>query len=128
MRTDARVFAFKFIFADLFDTNEDGEEQINVLKEEHILNDKDMSFSQSIIEAYKANKETIQNDVKNALKGYELERVFKVDLALIYTAVAEYKHISTPKPIVVNEVLEIAKKYSTDKSSGFINGVLAKVN
>ena len=128
MRTDARVFAFKFIFTDLFDANEDGEEQINVLKEEHILNDKDMSFSQSIIEAYKANKETIQNDVKNALKGYELERVFKVDLALIYTAVAEYRHISTPKPIVVNEVLEIAKKYSTDKSSGFINGVLAKVN
>ena len=112
----------------MFDANEDGEEQINVLKEEHILNDKDMSFSQSIIEAYKANKETIQNDVKNALKGYELERVFKVDLALIYTAVAEYRHISTPKPIVVNEVLEIAKKYSTDKRSGFINGVLAKVN
>ena len=39
----------------------------------------------------------------------------------------EIEYIKTPKPVVVSEIVEIAKKFSTEKSSKFINGVLAKV-
>ena len=128
MRTDSRIFAFKFVFGEIFNQNMDGEEQMNILQEEQALNDNDLSFSHEIINAYNQNKDTIKADVENALDGYQLDRVFKADLALIYTAVAEFRHVGTPKPVVVSEILNISKKYSTDKSSGFINGVLAKVN
>lgn len=128
MRTDSRVFAFKYIFADLFKSSLDGEENLSILQEDNPLNDKDLTFSQEIINSYNQNKQEIQSLVEKALQGYQIERVFKADLALIYTAVAEYKFMQTPKPIVVNETLEISKKYSTEKSSSFINGVIAKVD
>ena len=76
MRTDSRIFAFKFVFGEIFNQNMDGEEQINILQEEQALNDKDLSFSHEIINAYNQNKDTIKADVENALEGYQLDRVF----------------------------------------------------
>ena len=128
MRTDSRVYAFKYVFADLFKANLDKDEDLNILNEEQPLNDKDLVFAKEIIGVYNQNKQEIQNLVEAALQGYQIDRVFKADLALIYVAIAEYKFMETPKPIVANEILEISKKYSTEKSSGFINGVIAKVN
>ena len=65
--------------------------------------------------------------VKENTIGYELERIYKVDLAILVLAVFEIKYSETPRNIVINEAVELAKKYSTDKSYSFINGVLAKV-
>ena len=59
--------------------------------------------------------------------GYSLDRVYKVDLALIYLAVSEIKYLDTPHQIVINEVVNLAKQFSTEKSSRFINGVLSAI-
>ena len=53
------------------------------------------------------------------------ERVYKVDLALIYLALKEIDYFDTPKKVVINEIIELAKNYSTEKSASFINGFLA---
>ena len=74
-----------------------------------------------------SNKTVLEAELKTVLENYELGRIYKVDLALIYLGMTEIKYIKTPKPVVINEVLEIAKKFSTENSSKFINGVLAKI-
>lgn len=59
-------------------------------------------------------------------KSFTLDRMFKVDLALLLVALYEIKYMpEIPNAVSINEVLNLAKVYSTDKSSGFINGVLA---
>ena len=59
-------------------------------------------------------------------KGYSIGRVFKVDLALLLVAVHEIKYENDIPPAVsINEALNLAKRYSTEKSASFINGVLA---
>lgn len=59
-------------------------------------------------------------------KGYSIGRVFKVDLVLLLVAVYEIKYEKDIPPAVsINEALNLAKRYSTEKSAGFINGVLA---
>lgn len=59
-------------------------------------------------------------------KGYSIGRVFKVDLALLLVAVYEIKYEKDIPPAVsINEALNLAKRYSTEKSASFINGVLA---
>ena len=59
-------------------------------------------------------------------KGYSIGRVFKVDLALLLVAVYEIKYENDIPPAVsINEALNLAKRYSTEKSASFINGVLA---
>ena len=60
-------------------------------------------------------------------KGYEYDRIYKIDLALLLLACYEIKFTGTPPAVVVNEVVEIAKIYSDVKSHAFINGILASV-
>ncbi len=126
MRTDAREFAFKMIFETLF---KDGDESLsfNAISENKTLNEQDLKFYQELFDAYKNNTNEVESIIKEQCEGYELDRVYKVDLALLFLAVSEIKYLKTPPSIVINEVLNLSKKYSTDKSGSFINGILAKV-
>lgn len=124
MRSEARVVAFKVIFSSLF---EDNNETKNAIMLESGLNANDTDFATTLIEAFETNKIAIENTIKNIVVGYEFDRIYNVDLALISLAVAEIQYVNTPKAVVINEVLEIAKKFSTENSQKFINGVLAKV-
>lgn len=119
MRRDAREMAFKIIFEGFFNENPYNE---NLLSE---LKDKDAEFTKQILESYQKNREEIENNVKNTLRKYKLERVYKIDLALVYEAITEIEYIKTPAPVAINEVLEIAKIYSTEDSPKFLNGILA---
>lgn len=124
MRAESRIFAFKMIFSTLFQTDlEDAKE--NFAKD---CTGVDTTFVESVLDAFTKNKASLETQLKGVLENYEIDRIYKVDLALIYLAMTEIYYIKTPKPVVVNEVVEIAKKFSTEKSSKFINGVLAKIN
>ena len=125
MRTESRVFAFKIIFSTLFESDAEEaklnfEENLNFSK-----NDKD--FANSILAEFTNNKLALEEELTTFLENYELDRIYKVDLALIYLGMTEIKYIKTPKPVVINEVVEIAKKYSTENSSKFVHGILAKI-
>jgi len=119
MRRDSREMAFKIIFESLFNTQPFNEDLFSELKE------KDLPFCIEILKAYETNKDEIENDIKSCLKKYNLERVYKIDLALAYEAVCEIKYLKTPTAVAINEVIELAKVYSTEKSPKFLNGLLS---
>ncbi|MBP3389816.1 MAG: transcription antitermination factor NusB [Clostridia bacterium] len=125
MRAESRVFAFKIIFSTLFDS--DAEEAKLNFEENLDFSDKDKQFADSILAEFISNKTALEEELKNVLENYELDRIYKVDLALIYLGMTEIKYIKTPKPVVINEVVEIAKKFSTENSSKFVHGILAKI-
>ena len=127
MRTLARKIAFQTIFADLF-ASDNYETVLNQLLDEEKLDAKGTEFAKQILLAYKDNKAQIVAEVESKVEGYELQRVYRVDLALIYLGITEIKFIGTPKAVVINEILEIAKTFSSEKSVSFINGILAKLN
>lgn len=127
MRTLARKIAFQTIFADLF-ASDNYETVLNQLLDEEKLDAKGTEFAKQILLAYKDNKAQIVAEVESKVEGYELQRVYRVDLALIYLGITEIKFIGTPKAVVINEILEIAKTFSSEKSVSFINGVFAKLN
>ena len=124
MRTQAREIAFKLIFERLFVKENytfDEEFFADIKKEEN------KEFAKSLVLNFEQHRQEIEKVVESKLIGYSLDRVYKVDLALIYLAVAEINYIKTPHKIVINEVVEIAKQFSTEKSSKFINGVLSAI-
>lgn len=126
MRRDARVVAFQLIFEKLFSK----QPELNTYDEEFMSSLKkteDIAFAKQILNSYLENSEKIQQLVENSLISYETARVYKTDLALLYSAVAEIQFIKTPPQIVINETLEIAKSFSTEKSVKFLNGVLASI-
>ena len=133
MRKIAREIAFMMIYEGMFNKETDVELSFNDFStEKEIIGDNkldldDETFSKQLVCLYDANKEKIETMIKNNLFGYEPERVYKIDMALLCLAVAEIYYYKTPSNIVINEIIEIAKKYSTDKSSKFINGILGAI-
>ena len=69
--------------------------------------------------------EVLSNEIAQKANGFSLERIFKVDLAIMMVAVFEMKYYNIPSAVAINEAVDIAKKYSTEKSANFVNGVLA---
>lgn len=123
MRRDARIKAFTLVFEKLFSQCDDFDsEMIDELKKAE-----DRDFARNIVDKFEENKNTLQMLVEKSLKDYEIDRVYKVDLAIIYTALSEIVYLKTPTKVAINEALEIAKVYSTEKSSKFIHGVLSAI-
>ena len=124
-RKKSREFAFRLVFEKFFHTpNDDCLDEM----EDIVLDDEDKSFVNKLLDGVNENYDDIISIVKANIEGYELERIFKVDLAILVLAIYEIKFLKeTPEKVIINEAVELSKKYSTDKSYSFINGVLAKV-
>ncbi len=117
-RTEARELAFKYIYAKFFNSNDD----VNL----DGANLEELDFTKKILEFFAAHFEDINSKISSNLKGYTIDRLNKIDLAIITLAIIELDYMpETPKQVVINEAVELAKKYSTDKSPKFINGFLA---
>ena len=71
---------------------------------------------------------TIDALLSEATSGWKLNRMGKVELSLLRLAVFEMKcDEEIPEKVAINEAVELAKKFGGDASSGFVNGVLAKL-
>ena len=64
---------------------------------------------------------------KNLKQDWKIERISKVTLAILKLAIYEILYTETPFKVVINEVVELAKKYGDDASPNFINGILASI-
>ena len=72
--------------------------------------------------------EEIDTFINEVSEGWKTGRMGKVDLTILRLAVYEMKYEEdVPVKVAINEAVELAKKYGTDDSSAFVNGVLAKL-
>ncbi len=80
-----------------------------------------------ILKYYSENKDKVDEIIKANLKGWTIERLSKPTLSVLRLAVSELNATKTGTSIVINEAVEIAKKYATPKEAAFVNGVLGSV-
>ena len=86
------------------------------------------NYAIKIAETFQQNHEEIDEIIKNCSSGWDFDRLVKMDKDILRIALSELLFIKeTPLKVVVDEAVELAKKYSTDDSASFINGLLAKV-
>ena len=125
-RKKSREYAFRLVFEKFF---HEPDEELEFVDEEFVLDETDRVFVNELIGGVNTNYDAILDIIKNNVVGYELDRIYKIDLAILVLAVYELKFASGEvlPSIVINEAVELSKKYSTEKSYSFINGVLAKV-
>lgn len=84
-------------------------------------------YVKDIAKGIKENDEEITKIISENLKsGWTIDRISTVDLSLLKLAIYEIKYIKTPYKIIINEVVNMAKKYGEETAGSFINGVLAK--
>jgi N utilization substance protein B len=81
-------------------------------------------FAMQLFEAAAAQAEQVDALLARHATDWRVDRMSAIDRAILRLAVAELRTAGTPPKVVINEALEIAKKYSTDEAVPFINGVL----
>ena len=127
-RHECRTVAMKLLFSKLDNENLDFELLLNDLVSEFKAKEDDLNFIKNIYESVVANQNEITDLISTNLVGYEWQRIYKVDKCLLLMAVAEIKYAKTaPDKVVMNEILDLAKEFSTEKSAKFVNGILAKI-
>lgn len=71
-------------------------------------------------------RESIDDEIRELSRGWSLERMAAIDRAILRIAIWELRHREeTPVAVVIDEAVELAKRFSTDDSGRFVNGVLA---
>ncbi|MGM0636579.1 MAG: transcription antitermination protein NusB [Bacteroidota bacterium] len=92
-------------------------------------NGEDAEFGKSLFKKTMLNENEYLADISGKTPGWEKDRIADIDRILILMGMCEFaKFPSIPVKVTINEYLEIAKEYSTPKSSIFINGVLDKIS
>ena len=86
------------------------------------------SYVIKIAKAFKSHSKEVDEQIQKFSKGWDINRLVKIDKDILRIAIIEMLYVNeAPMKVVVDEALELAKKYSTEDSSAFINGILAKV-
>ena len=124
MRRKARENAVKYIFENLVNGCEN-ELTYENLKEE--ISEENQVFYATVIDGVKSKFDFLKQTVSNYITTYAMDRIYKLDLSIMCVATYEILFTDIPEKVAVNEAIEIAKVYSTDKSPNFINGILASV-
>lgn len=128
-RTAIREQTFKLIYSLEIQKQEDLEEAIELYEESNEITDKNaQEYMTDVIFGIQENKDEIVGQIETNLKSdWKLERISKIDLAILKLAIYELKYTEIPFKVVINEAVELAKKYGEDSSKNFVNGVLASV-
>jgi len=83
------------------------------------------TFSLNIINVCNTKQKELDLEIKTRLINWEFNRVAVIDKILLRMAMAEFLHFEDiPPEVTMNEIIEISKKYSTERSGKFINGIL----
>jgi N utilization substance protein B len=89
----------------------------------------DLTYVKQALIGIENNKEAIDKIITENLHNWKLDRVPKVNLSILRLATYELLYDEqVPRAVVINEALEITRRYSDEKSVSFINGVLDKIN
>jgi len=88
----------------------------------------DADFATKLIHSVLSNGDKLREMIDVNTKNWELDRIAFMDIVIMEVALAELLNFPTiPVNVTLNEYIEIAKTYSTDKSGTFINGVLDNI-
>lgn len=85
----------------------------------------DRAIVDTVLDQLVQHKEEIDSDIESLSHRWKLNRMSRVDLSILRLAFFEIEYLHTPVKIAINEAVELAKKYSGEKSYKFVNGVLA---
>ena len=126
-RRGIREEIFKLLFEyELIDN--DIEKRINeTIAEENLKRDEEIDFLRSYITEIIENKDILTDRIRQVLDGWTYERLGTIEKVLLKISFYEVTIKDIGYEIAINEVLEIAKKYSYNDTKDFLNGILAKL-
>lgn len=131
-RSQAREHIFKLLYELQFNQEEADIEAVvgtyleNFLEES--VSEAERAFILGEVKGVCQTKESLDEEIAGAVKGWSLGRISKVDLAILRLALYEIRCVpEIPASVSINEAVELAKKYSQTAARAFINGILGSL-
>ncbi|MBR2191639.1 MAG: transcription antitermination factor NusB [Eubacterium sp.] len=126
-RSEIRENILKLIYLDDFHDKEELNTQFSLYFDgKDGFTEKDMTYIIDKANKILDNKETIDQEIESVSNKWKVDRMDKVDKAILRLAYYEIKmDEEIPDKVAVNEAVELSKKYSSDASPKFINGILS---
>lgn len=127
-RRTARKKAFQALFGiEVGETNK--EKMLSKVIDNASISDLDKKFSRDLVEGVINKKEKLDELIMYYSKFWDIKRIGKVELCILRVALYEILYQSDiPTAVSINEAVELAKKFASDNSGGFINGILDMIN
>lgn len=92
------------------------------------VSDPNREYMELVFQRFIQNREAIDTSLSSHLIDWTLDRISKVDLAILRVAVTEVLYFEDiPNSVAVKEAVDLSKKYGDEESAGFVNGVLGKI-
>jgi N utilization substance protein B len=127
-RRRSREYALQLLFQLELAGNKLSESILHEFWEDNDEDQEVKNFTHAIVKTTIANLEHIDETIKKAAEHWSIKRMASIDRNILRAATCELLYRpDIPSSVVINEALEIAKKYSTEDSAPFINGLLDKI-
>lgn len=125
-RKESRTQAFQTLFQlEMMNTDLSIDEAISFIKDDNP--DLEFEFINWLVSGVKDHESVLDQQIQPHLKDWKLERLLKTDRLILRMATFELSNSSTPKKVIINEAVELAKQFSDDEHYKFINGVLSNI-
>lgn len=123
MRSLAREVVFQYVFSRLFNQGDEG--LFDVLAQD--LNKDDKLFAEKLLGAVTENETRFAERLKDLSENFKSERIHAADRCSIYIGMAELDFFKdVPTAVAIDEAVKLSAKFSTEKSTDYVNGILAE--
>ena len=127
MRNAAREAALNIIFSKQFNTDCMENLKRKIYKQ-FALEEEDLLFTADLVAMVEEHYDELIEGIENACHHYRADRINPMDKSILLIAMAEIKYFEEIPPVVsASEATGLARKYSTERSADFVNGVLSGV-
>ncbi len=84
-----------------------------------------MTYARQLFDLVRSNTEEADKRIERLATNWDIKRIAAIDLNILRLAIVELDHmVDVPVKVILNEAIELAKKFSTVESSSFVNGIL----
>ena len=126
-RSMARIVAFQVIYQDDLNPGSAARFGGEFLLKELPNHEPIRNFTQSLIDGTLQKKTEIDTKLERTAENWAVSRMSSTDRNILRLAAYEILFMPTPRAVVINEAVELAKRFGTADSAGFVNGVLDKL-
>ena len=128
-KRNARIYALKMAYAyEMTKNNDSLSDNINIESESNDFSEEILNYGKELVDIYIENVQEFDKQIVSKSSNWDISRIAFIDRIIIRLALSEMFYIDdVPEKVSIVEAVEIAKLYSTDDSSSFINGILDSI-
>jgi transcription antitermination protein NusB len=129
LRREGREAAVQFLFAHDLQAGKLSSEEREAFWEVHSAKRGARNFAENLINGVLARLAEVDHRIATVTENFSIERLGNVDRNILRLAIYELMAVpDVPPPVVINEAIEIAKKFASAESASFVNGVLDRIS